>query len=265
MRIRRLGRDLLRYAATVQGWGLVLVLTLWHGLVWLPPTLLLAGRWPRWRERFADATHRTLAFYFRHAWYVRVEVEHAERRRAGPRVVVANHQSWLDPLVLMSLEARLAGPVRRYMLGVPLFGRIVRLAGFFQSDIGELPSLDAMDDAVATARARGGSLLFFPEGTRSVGGALGAFHRGAFRTAYDHGLPIQPVVIDGLDRVLPRHGPVVQTDGRYPVRVRWLAPIEPPFGDGLRRDVVRALAARARDAIAAERDAMRKRRDAEEG
>ena len=161
----------------------------------------------------------------------------------------------------MGIEARLAGPVRRYMLRVPIFGTVARLAGFFQSDVGELPSLDEMARCVADARARGGSLLFFPEGTRSKDGALGAFHRGAFRTAFDHGLAIQPVVIEGLDRVLPRTGPIVQTYGRALVRVRYLAPIAPPFEIARRARGATSCAgspsARAR-AIAEELEAMRK-------
>ena len=126
--------------------------------------------------------------------------------------------------------------------------------------MGDLPSLDEMARCVADAHARGGSLLFFPEGTRSKDGGLGAFHRGAFRAAFDHGLAIQPVVIEGLDRVLPRSGPVVQTYGRALVRVRYLAPIAPPFAiPGVpRREIVRGLAERARTAIAEELEAMRK-------
>lgn len=262
MRVLRWGSELRRLAVTLHGWLLMGVLTLFVGVLLIPPTLLLTPIWPGVRNRFADATHRVLAFYVRHVRYMHVEVEGRERRLAGARVLVANHQSWLDPLVLMAIEPRLAGPARRYMLDVPLFGAIVRLAGFFQSDVGELPSLDAIRASVETARARGGSLLFFPEGTRSADGSLGAFHRGAFRTAYDHALPIQPVVIDGLDRVLPRQGPIVQTHGRYPVRVRYLEPLEPPFGDGLRRDVVRALTERVRGAMAAEREAMLECREA---
>jgi len=258
----RLARELYRYFATLQGWLWVAVLTLFFGVVWIPLALLLAPFWSGTGEWFADRTHRALALYARTCLYMRIGVEGAERRVPGTRILVANHQSWLDPLVLMGIESRLAGPVKRYMLRVPIFGAVPRLAGFFQSDVGELPSLEEMDRCVATARARGGSLLFFPEGTRSRDGALGSFHRGAFRTAFDHGLAIQPVVIEGLDRVLPRKGPIVQTYGRALVRVRYLAAIEPPFDrpGALRRDVVRELTERARSAIAEELERMRKAR-----
>jgi 1-acyl-sn-glycerol-3-phosphate acyltransferase len=258
--MHRFARELYRYFATLQGWLWVALLTLFFGLVWIPLALLLAPIWSGAGGWFADRTHGALALYIRTCLYMRIGVEGAERRMAVTRILVANHQSWLDPLVLMGIEPRLAGPVRRYMLRVPIFGTVVRLAGFFQSDVGELPSLEEMARCVATARARGGSLLFFPEGTRSRDGELGAFHRGAFRTAFDHGLAIEPVVIEGLDRVLPRHGPIVQSYGRALVRVRYLAAIEPPFDrpGALRRDAVRELAERARSAIAEELEAMRK-------
>jgi 1-acyl-sn-glycerol-3-phosphate acyltransferase len=260
--MRRLARELYRYTATAQGWLLFGALTLFFGLVPIPIAVVLARVWRGAGGWFADFTHRALAFYGKSVMYMRIGVEGGERRVAGTRILVANHQSWLDPLVLMGIEPRLAGPVRRYMLRVPIFGTVARLAGFFQSDVGELPSLDEVARCVATARARGGSLLFFPEGTRSKDGTLGPFHRGAFRTAFDHGLAIQPVVIEGLDRVLPREGPIVQTYGRSLVRVRYLAPITPPFEiPGVpRRDVVRGLAERARAAIAEELEAMRKLR-----
>jgi 1-acyl-sn-glycerol-3-phosphate acyltransferase len=263
MRVGGLASELYRYTATVQGWLLVAALTLLFGVALIPPTLLLSPVWPGARDVFSDLTHRALRFYIRSVMYMRIGVEGAERRLPGTCVLVANHQSWLDPLVLMGLEPRLAGPARRYMLRVPIFGAIVRLAGFFQSDIGELPSLDDVRRSVETARARGGSLLFFPEGTRSQNGEVGAFHRGAFRTAFDHGLPIQPVVIEGLDCVLPRKGPIVQTYGRHLVRVRYLEPIAPPFetdGTGLRRDIVRGLTDQTRGAIAEELAKMRAER-----
>jgi 1-acyl-sn-glycerol-3-phosphate acyltransferase len=258
-RVRELASESYRYAATLQGWTLFGGLTLGLGVALIPPTLAVAPLWPDVRQLFSDVTHRALALYGHSVMYMRIRVEGRERQLPGPRILVANHSSWLDPLVLMGIEPRLGGPVRRYMLGVPIFGAIARLSGFFPSEIGEPPSFEEMRDAVALARARGGSLLFFPEGTRSQNGELGSFHRGAFRAAFDHEIPIQPVAIEGLDRVLPRRGPIVQTRGRSLVRVRYLAPIEPPFESaGLRRDTVRALAERTRAAISDELSEMRR-------
>ncbi|MEM7408744.1 MAG: lysophospholipid acyltransferase family protein [Myxococcota bacterium] len=244
------------------GWAFFVAVTLVSGATLVPLTWISSRFWAGAGNFFSDATHRLLRFYFDHLFYMVPVIEGRERRAPGSCLIVANHASFLDPLLLMSIEPRLGGPVRRYMLRVPVFGEIARLAGFFQSDVGELPSFEDIAASVGGARSRGGSVLFFPEGTRSADGQLGTFHRGAFRAAFDHDLVVQPVAIEGLGDVLPKGRYLTQTSGRYPVRMRYLDPIAPPFGDGVRRDVVRALTDRARAAIADALDQMREERRA---
>jgi 1-acyl-sn-glycerol-3-phosphate acyltransferase len=260
--VRSLAIDLLRLLATAPGWIFMVLGSLVWGVLVIPLTLLLARVWPGVRELFNDLTHRVLHWYILALPFVRFQVEGREHRLRGPRILVVNHQSWLDPLLMIGLEPRLGGPVRRYMVRVPIFGSILRLAGFYQSDIGELPSLEQMRLAAERARARGGGLLFFPEGTRSADGEIGPFHRGAFRTAVDYSLPIQPVVIEGLDRVLPRGNVLAETRWRYPVRIRYLDPILPPFGGGVRREVVRSLTERVRGQFVDELARLRSKRGA---
>jgi len=131
--MHRLARELYRYTATAQGWVWFGAITLFFGLVPIPLVLLLSPVWEGAGDWFADFTHLALALYGRTCMYMRIGVEGQERRIAGTRILVANHQSWLDPLVLMGIERRLAGPVRRYMLRVPIFGSVPRLAGFLRS------------------------------------------------------------------------------------------------------------------------------------
>jgi 1-acyl-sn-glycerol-3-phosphate acyltransferase len=256
-------RNLGRVAATLLGWFVFVAACLVWGVLTIPATLLLSGPWPGIRERFNDLTHAILRLYIRTLLFLRLRVDGEDRRLRGPRILVANHQSWLDPIVMISLQPGLSGPARRYMFRVPVVRSIIGIAGFFPSDTGEISSLDPMHHCTHTARERGGGLLFFPEGTRSRTGEIGPFHRGAFRAAVDHDLPIQPVVIDGLDRVLPPGHLIAQAPGRYPVRVRYLAPIEPPFEGGARRDVVRALADRVRSALVEELARLRAERACE--
>jgi 1-acyl-sn-glycerol-3-phosphate acyltransferase len=148
------------------------------------------------------------------------------------------------------------------MYRVPVLGSIVRLAGFYPSDDWGLESIGQLHRSAEAALEGRGGLLFFPEGTRSRTGEIGPFHRGAFRAAVDHDLPIQPVVIEGLDRVLPPGHLITQMPRRYPVRIRYLAPIEPPFGSGVRRDVVRSLGDRVRGALVDELARLRGERRA---
>ncbi len=71
---------------------------------------------------------------------------------------------------------------------------------------------------------------------------------------------MQPIVIEGLDRILPPGHVISQTPGRQIVRIRYLEPIEPPFGTGTRRDVVRALTERVRSQIVEELGKLRTER-----
>ena len=107
--MRQLARELYRYTATVQGWLWFGAITLFFGLVPIPLVLVLAPVWAGASTWFADFLHGALALYARTVMYMRIGVERAELRAPGTRIVVANHQSWLDPLVLMGIEARLAG------------------------------------------------------------------------------------------------------------------------------------------------------------
>lgn len=225
----------------------------------IPLTLLLQPLWPAVRDHYGSLTRRLLRWYVNHLSFVRFQIEGQGRRLTGPRILVANHQSRLDSPVMLGLEPQAPGPVRGYMLRVPIVGTAVRLLGFFDADA-DFATFDAMNRAAQQARAQGGALLFYPEGTRSKTGEIGPFHRGAFRVAYDYALPIQPVVIEGLDVVLPPGRAVPPVHGRYPVRIRYLEPLHPPYGEGRRRDVVRTLAERVRSLLVEELARMREER-----
>lgn len=67
--------------------------------------------------------------------------------------------------------------------------------------------------------------MMFPEGTRSADGRLRPFKPGAFDLALRTRSPIQPILIEGSSKALPKHGIVLR--GRHPIRVRVLPVIEP--------------------------------------
>lgn len=257
--LARIAREVHRIGGTLLGWALWLGMTVVWGVAVIPLTLLLQPFWPAARERYGTLTRRVLRWFVTHLSFVRFQIEGAERRLLGPRVLVVNHQSRLDSPLLLGLEPGSFGPVRGYMLRVPIVGTAVRMLGFFDADA-HFATFDAMNQAAVRAGAGDGALLFYPEGTRSKTGEIGPFHRGAFRVAYDHGLPIQPVVIEGLDAVLPPGRAIPPVYGRYVVRIRYLEPLHPPYGRGRRRDVVRALAEQVRGRLVEELAKMRAER-----
>jgi 1-acyl-sn-glycerol-3-phosphate acyltransferase len=240
---------LARGFGAVVGWGLFGGGCVLWAVTVVPVALLVSWLRPAAHERFVDLTCAALRLYIRVIPFMRVVVVGRERRSPSPRVVVANHQSFLDPIVMLSLEPGLSGPARRYLYRAPALGAILRLARFYEGEVGDPASLARMRAGGRDARDRGRSLLFFPEGTRSKDGEIGRFHRGAFRLAVEIGLPIQPVVIEGLDRVLPPHTLVPLKPWRYPVQVSYLPPVEPAAVGGPPRKASRVLAEEIRSAM----------------
>ena len=117
-----------------------------------------------------------------------------------PAVIIANHSSFLDILAVGMLSPKIIFLVSDWVYNSPIFGRGVRLAGFY-------PVSSGIDNGVEHLRAKveqGFSLMVFPEGTRSVDNSIKRFHKGAFFLAEEFQLDIIPVVIHGYSEVLPK-------------------------------------------------------------
>ena len=82
------------------------------------------------------------------------------------------------------------------------------------------PSLDA---AIERMRAGVATFVVFPEGTRSMNGAMGPYRHGTFSLARRAGIPVVPFALDGTGHVMPK-GAWGTTPGR--VRLRIGPPIE---------------------------------------
>ncbi len=135
---------------------------------------------------------------------VRLRLLHPARLPAGPCVVVANHASYLDGVVLKAaLPARFGFVIKREMNGVPLAGLLLRRIGaeFVDRGKGHKGTRDAR--RVLKTASTGASLAFFPEGTFESGPGLMRFHAGAFVTAVRCRYPVVPLVIRGTRRALP--------------------------------------------------------------
>jgi 1-acyl-sn-glycerol-3-phosphate acyltransferase len=133
---------------------------------------------------------------------VRVRVRGREHLGAGPYVFAPNHQSHFDIAALLGL---LPGVTRfaakREMFAEPVLGAVLRTMGMI--------AIDRDDSSASIERLRrvtldGGSLVIFPEGTRSPNGELLPFRKGAFATAIQLGVPIVPVVCKGTTRIMPK-------------------------------------------------------------
>jgi 1-acyl-sn-glycerol-3-phosphate acyltransferase len=93
--------------------------------------------------------------------------------------------------------------MKKELRGIPGLGASCERMGHIFVDRSSALAATRTLEAARDRATEGASVLFFPEGTRSPDGALGAFKRGAFRMALDLGLPILPMTIIGTRTILP--------------------------------------------------------------
>jgi len=136
-----------------------------------------------------------------------------EQINARPCVVVANHASYLDGMILTAaLPPCFSFVIKREVTSVPFVHLLLRRIGsqFVERFERHRRGVDAR--RILRAAASGEALAFFPEGTFRREPGLGRFHAGAFAAANRAGLPVVPVVIRGsrelfpADAWLPRRG-----------------------------------------------------------
>jgi 1-acyl-sn-glycerol-3-phosphate acyltransferase len=180
------------------------------------------------------------------AWPVRVEGR--EHIRPGVAyVLVSNHQSLVDILVLFRLFKHFKWVSKIENFRVPFIGWNMRLNRYIALERGKRESVVRMMKDCTEALAGGSSVMIFPEGTRSLDGHMRPFKSGAFELAQRTRTPIVPIALDGTARALPKRGYLLQ--GKHPISVRVLEPIEPSSFTELTLD---ELTARVQAIIAAE-------------
>ncbi|MEM9454669.1 MAG: lysophospholipid acyltransferase family protein [Myxococcota bacterium] len=164
-----------------------------------------------------------------------------------PSVIVANHSSLLDiPVLGSQLEIDYRWVAKKQLFDVPLVGWHLRACGHIAVDRGKGGNLGRMQQQIEQVLGDGGSVVFFPEGTRSSDGALQRFRAGAFITAVKAGAPVLPVVLDGVEQLLVKGSLKFPRGSNKRVRLRVLDRIEVPEGGAGEADV-RARAERLRD------------------
>jgi 1-acyl-sn-glycerol-3-phosphate acyltransferase len=143
--------------------------------------------------------------------------ERRSLRATRGTVVICNHVSFLDPLLLLSLLPRLITVVRPDFLRVPIFGWLLRGAGFLDPD--RFTERQPWLDQVARHLHAGGNLLIFPEGTRSRDGKLAPFRKGAFYLARVLAAPLLVLRVRGTDRLFPPGRLLFDPATRQPIEI----------------------------------------------
>ncbi len=146
-------------------------------------------------------------------------------------VIVCNHLSYLDPLLLISLYPRHKTIVKSTFFSVPIFGWMLKRSGYIPSTSeGRLSELmieriDAMDGYLSS----GGNLFIFPEGTRSRDGTIGRLNKGAFKIARLCQTPIKVLYIRNTNKLFTPGKFLFNTLVSNTITVEPITGIEPDY------------------------------------
>jgi 1-acyl-sn-glycerol-3-phosphate acyltransferase len=171
--------------------------------------------------------------------------------KRNPYVMVSNHESFVDMLLLSHLKIEMKYLSKETILRIPLVGWMMKMSGDISLLRGDRSSGAAALVVCEKWLKRQMSVMIFPEGTRSFDGEMREFKDGAFRLAIRTQTPMLPVVVHGTRSAL-RKSDWRMGDAKAEVRV-----LEIIETTGMTLDDVPALRERVRDAMIAEIAKMR--------
>jgi 1-acyl-sn-glycerol-3-phosphate acyltransferase len=164
-------------------------------------------------------------------WYCPLRIEDAHHLPDGPFLLCSNHSSHADSAALMTASGRrfrsfaLIGASDYFFHSRRVRWAVSPLMNVIPID--RDPGAKSLSDCLETCRQfmqqTGGSLILYPEGTRSQDGKMQAFKSGAALFAMELDVPVVPAYIEGTHHILPKGQYFPRTGS---VTVRFGEPIE---------------------------------------
>jgi len=133
--------------------------------------------------------------------FVKIKVEFLEKSDIEPPcVLVANHLSFFDVYLMATLPfSNIVFVVKDWPFKIWFYSPFMGLAGYLNVERYSLDDIVCRAQEILSSDA---AILFFPEGHRSRDGRLGRFYSGAFKIAFELGVPVVPICISGTDAFL---------------------------------------------------------------
>lgn len=151
--------------------------------------------------KYHTVLHKCAKFLVRHIPGVRFNADDIPSDAFDkPVVIIANHESFLDLLGMLSLTPKLVFLTGDWVWRDPFYGTVVRHAECYPAGDGMEANLPRLRDLMA----RGYSVCIFPEGTRSLNHEIQRFHKGAFTIARELSADILPIFIQGAGYISPK-------------------------------------------------------------
>lgn len=173
------------------------------GLVYLVPVAKVKKQ--RFMNAFASAFARSVMYA---GFHLKKRIQYKERLDfSKPSIIIANHGSFLDILLLLMLHPKVIIMVKEWVYKSPFFGAIVRYSGYLYASEGPEKNLEMIRERMA----QGYSIVIFPEGSRSGDGDIKRLHKGAFFLAETLQADIQPILIHGAYESVSKNDFLIKT------------------------------------------------------
>jgi 1-acyl-sn-glycerol-3-phosphate acyltransferase len=156
-----------------------------------------------------------------------------EVRTIRSSIIVCNHLSYLDPILLISLFEKQKTIVKSDFFNMPVFGRILRQSGYIPSQAGDEYASQMIRNVenIREYLASGGNVFIFPEGTRSRTGRLGPFNKGAFSIARYCRAPIHCLMVRNTNHLFVPGRFRFNTCVPVAIEVERIGVFDPDYGD----------------------------------
>lgn len=142
--------------------------------------------------------YKTIRIFLSSMFMAKITIENKfQEDFSKPSIIISNHQSFLDILLLLSLNPKIIMVTKDWVWNSPYFGRIIRYAGFHNANEG----FEKLAEELKPMIEAGYSVVIFPEGTRSADLNIQRFHKGAFYLSKLLNLDILPVVLYGTGHI----------------------------------------------------------------
>ena len=224
-------RRILDFCLTVLLWAYFLAGYLFVLLLLFIPFVLTARRRDIALQRI-NHIHLKIFFALTRFFASGVQFNIDEKvRTLRSSVIVCNHISYLDPILLVSLYERHTTIVKSSFFKVPVFGWFLKKTGYVPSAPSEMEGSAMIGnlEAIKEHLAAGGNLFVFPEGTRSRDGRLAPFNKGVFSIARYCNTGVALVMIRGTDRLFEPVTFIFHIHSRRPVSLELIGSITPDY------------------------------------
>lgn len=195
-----------RLVATALGFLCFGIVGSLYGLVVLPAIRITAGS-PTVRSRrcrrLIRLSFRTFIRYMQLSGVLRSEVRDCQRLEdTAGKLVIANHPTLIDVVFLVAFIPDAYCVVKEWVWNSPFLGPMVRAAGYIHSR-----EPDELIAAASDRLRRGGTVVAFPEGTRSEPGRRRRFRRGAANIVVRAHAPALLVYLQATPPTLTKSNP----------------------------------------------------------